>query len=406
MAQHPFLKSIHPVNLLSFGPETEEIELRPLNILIGLNGSGKSNFIEIVGLLKGLPSKDPWSTILETGGVDEWIWKGNGEGGSVTARPSITVTFSPMEPGHPLSYYELRLAKHGPTYSLHVFSEVLGQIDSRTNQRSAYYVNRSSDSPDSAFVRSSTSNFSVSKAKELDVRLSLLSQLVDVFNYPELYYFEQKISRIALYRDWVFGVDAEPRDPQPVGLDSSGLDEDTRNLAQVIKAIRDRGKGDVFERLRELLQRFYEPARDVDVELVGTHLRIMIKEEGLSSRTPATRLSDGTLRWLALLVILLDPAPPPVVCIEEPELGLHPDAIHVLADLLRDASTRTQLIVTTHSDALLDAFTDTPDVVCICEKVEGSTVIRRLDKERLKAWLNQYSLGKLWMSGEIGGNRW
>jgi predicted ATPase len=70
MSQHPFLKSIRPVNLLSFGPNTEEIELRPLNILIGPNGSGKSNFIEIFGLLKELPDKDPWSTVLETGGVD------------------------------------------------------------------------------------------------------------------------------------------------------------------------------------------------------------------------------------------------------------------------------------------------------------------------------------------------
>jgi predicted ATPase len=64
------------------------------------------------------------------------------------------------------------------------------------------------------------------------------------------------------------------------------------------------------------------------------------------------------------------------------------------------------LIITTHSDALLDAFTDTPDVVCVCEKVEGSTVIQRLDKERLKAWLEDYSLGQLWAKGEIGGNRW
>ena len=91
---------------------------------------------------------------------------------------------------------------------------------------------------------------------------------------------------------------------------------------------------------------------------------------------------------------------------DEPELGLHPDAIHTLADLLAEASTRTQFIVTTHSDALLDAFTESPEVVCVCEKVEGSTVIRRLDKEQLSVWLKDYSLGHLWMSGEIGGNRW
>src|SRR6202034_1027015 len=119
-----------------------------------------------------------------------------------------------------------------------------------------------------------------------------------------------------------------------------------------------------------------------------------------------SRLSDGTLRWLALLIILLNPTPPPLVCLEEPELGWHPDIVPTLADLLRDASTRTQLIVTTHSTSLVDAFSDTPEAICVCEKVEGATQIRRLDRDKLKVWLNDYSLGHLWASGEIGGNRW
>lgn len=406
MVPHPFLKSIKPVNLLSFGPKTQELELRPLNILIGPNGSGKSNFIEIIGLLKDLPSKDPWSTALETGGIDEWIWKGPTKSESGELGPSISISFQPLEPGHPLNFYNLRLVKHAPTFSFHVLAEQFGQIDPTRGQREAFFINRVEGSPDSAYIRSKASSFQVSVAKQLDVRFSILSQLVDVFNYPELYYFEQNLSAIAIYRDWTFGVDAEPRDPQPVGLDSHSLEEDTRNLAHVLKAIRDRGEQSLFDRLLELLRRFYEPVKDVDVELVGTHLRMMLREEHLVSRTPATRLSDGTLRWLALLLILLNPDPAPVTCIEEPELGLHPDAIHILADLLRDASSRTQLIVTTHSDALIDAFSDDPEAVCVCEKVEASTVIRRLNNESLKTWLKDYSLGRLWMSGEIGGNRW
>jgi len=85
MAQQPFLKSIRPVNLLSFGPNTEEIELRPLNILIGPNGSGKSNLIEVIRLLHYLPDKDPWTVVLETGGVDEWIWQGGNEKDKITS---------------------------------------------------------------------------------------------------------------------------------------------------------------------------------------------------------------------------------------------------------------------------------------------------------------------------------
>lgn len=83
---------------------------------------------------------------------------------------------------------------------------------------------------------------------------------------------------------------------------------------------------------------------------------------------PATRLSDGTLRYLCLLAILCDPDPPPLICIEEPELGLHPDVLPKLADHLLAASKYTQLIVTTHSDVLVDAMSETPESIVVCEK--------------------------------------
>ena len=129
-------------------------------------------------------------------------------------------------------------------------------------------------------------------------------------------------------------------------------------------------------------------------------------EEADSRTIPATLLSDGTLRYLCLLAILLHPEPPPLVVIEEPELGLHPDLLPTLAELLRSASERSQLIVTTHSDVLVDALTDTPESVVICEKHEGRTEMRRLDKEDLAKWLKDYTLGNLWSSGQLGGNRW
>jgi len=157
--------------------------------------------------------------------------------------------------------------------------------------------------------------------------------------------------------------------------------------------------------INEQMKKFYEPIKSVEIRIVSTHLQVAILEEGGFS-IPAYRLSDGTLRWLALLTILLNPTPGPVTCIEEPELGLHPDMIPTLADLLRDASTRTQLIVTTHSQSLVECFSDDPESVCVCEKIDGATRIRRLDKEKLGPWLEDYSLGQLWAKGEIGGNRW
>lgn len=401
MAQRPFLESVRPVNLLSFGAETSEIKLRSLNLLIGPNGSGKSNLIEVFGLLRDLTTKEPWSTVLETGGVEEWVWKGLGEIAANPITPSIQIGYRALD-GNNVRNYQLELTKNIGTYSFAVRSETIWTEIPGDNRRQIY-VNRPPDAPDSAYIYVGTAQ--MSRAKMLDANTSILSQLVDPFNYEELYYLGQKLSKIDLYRDWVFGVDANPRDPQPVGLGGTNLDEDLRNLAQVLKAWRDRGQQTVFDRLIELMQKFYEPVKDIDVELVGTHIRVVVKESSGFS-TPAIRLSDGTLRWLALVVILLNPSPASVTCIEEPELGLHPDMIPTLADLLRDASARTQLVVTTHSQALVECFSDDPESVCVCEKYGGATRVRRLDREQLSSWLEDYSLGQLWAKGEIGGNRW
>ena len=108
-----------------------------------------------------------------------------------------------------------------------------------------------------------------------------------------------------------------------------------------------------------------------------------------------------------MLAVLLDPTPPPLVCIEEPEIGLHPDAIRMIGELLVEASERMQLIVTTHSPALVDALTAKPESVIVCERdFDGFTQLRRLQKADLDEWLERYSLGELWRKGEIGGNRW
>jgi predicted ATPase len=121
----------------------------------------------------------------------------------------------------------------------------------------------------------------------------------------------------------------------------------------------------------------------------------------------AIRISDGTLKFLSLLAALFHPRTPPLMCIEEPEVGLHPEALQLVAEALLEASESMQLIVTTHSDALVDSLSDRPETVLVCERgFDNGTQMRRLSKEHLKEWLEHYSLGQLWRKGEIGGGRW
>src|SRR5581483_7534293 len=103
------------------------------------------------------------------------------------------------------------------------------------------------------------------------------------------------------------------------------------------------------------------------------------------------RMSDGTLKFLSLLAALFHPKPPALMCIEEPEAGLHPDAMQLVAEVLMEASESIQLIVTTHSDALIDHLTDRPDSVLVCERdFDNGTQVKRLSKVELQAWLEHY----------------
>jgi predicted ATPase len=408
------LKSIHPVNLLSFGPETEPIEIRQLNILIGANGSGKSNLIEAIRLLHFLPEKEPWGVVVATGGVGEWLWKspkGTSHGCSLSTSFMIGNEYQESR-GLSSKQLDFRIALERSGASFHVKSESLRLREEVAGAPSGYWFNRIGDEGGigpalgTAFSPEPSEFFPLIHSRSIFSQLSAPSVQGSGLGLrmPEVFQAAEFIESFDFHQDWEFGVDCSPREPQAVGQPIERLEEDGANLAQLLAYYRDHHKP-IFERLNELVARFYASATGVEIRLISTHLEIAVEEKGGFS-TPGSRLSDGMLRWLYLLGILLNPSPPPVTCIDEPELGLHPDILPTLADLLREASTRTQLIVTTHSSTLIDAFSDNPESVCVTEKIDGSTVIRRLSQSDLEVWLKEYSLGSLWTSGQIGGNRW
>jgi predicted ATPase len=238
--------------------------------------------------------------------------------------------------------------------------------------------------------------------QDIDLEKSILSQRRDPDQYPEVTYVGQVLGKIRLYREWSFGRYTPPRLPQKADLPNEYLEPDGSNLGLVLNRLR--REPAVKQRLLEALQALYGGIDDYDVQIEGGTVQVFFHEGRFT--IPATRLSDGTLRYLCLLAVLCHPTPPPLVCIEEPELGLHPDVLPTLAELLKEAATRTQLIVTTHSDVLVDAMSDQPDTVLVAEKSEMGTTLTRLDPKKLKPWLEKYRLGQLWTRGELGGMRW
>ena len=189
-----------------------------------------------------------------------------------------------------------------------------------------------------------------------------------------------------------------------VDLPNDFLAEDASNLPLVLNSLNQsrEAKNDLIGKL----SRLYEQFEGFTTYLHGGTVQVYFQEKALTQPVPATRLSDGTLRFLCLASVLCHPSPPPLVCLEEPEIGLHPDILPTVAEMLIEASQRTQIIVTTHSDILVDALSHIPEAVLVCEKESNASTVRRLDQERLHKWLKEYSLGDLWLRGQIGGNRW
>jgi predicted ATPase len=212
------------------------------------------------------------------------------------------------------------------------------------------------------------------------------------------------LENIRLYREFVTGPRAQSRTGTSSNLLAELLDENGANLALRLNEM-DLSGG--LQSINLAVSRLFEWFSAIKILTRGGITQLYIQEKGIDESFAATSLSDGTLRLLLLLAVLRDPNPPTLVCIEEPETGLHPDAIRDVAELLVEASTRTQVVVTTHSPALIDTLSDQPEAVAVCERdFDGFTQIRRLQGSKLKEWLERYTLGQLWQKGEIGGNRW
>ena len=384
------LKQITPRNILSFGPETTPLSLKSLNVLIGPNSTGKSNLLEAIVLMRAAPG-DIRRVIRRGGSVRDWIWKGEERKSA-----SVDLIFNNPKNNQALRHV---LSFRVDEQSFQLDDERIENKEAYPNEPAPYiYYHFEHGNP----VINTVENGKRELAREtVDSGLSILAQRRDPDMYPALGYLADVYEKIRIYREWSFGRNTVFREPQKADMRNDRLEEDFSNLGLFLNRLRrfPKAKTKILQGLKDL----YEEITDFDVTIEGGTVQVFFTEGDFV--IPATRLSDGTLRYLCLLAILCDPTPPPLICIEEPELGLHPDILPKLADLMIEASSRTQIIVTTHSDILVDAMSDCPESIVVCEKYNGKTEMHRLKNEELTEWLETYRLGQLWLKGQIGGTR-
>ena len=381
------LRRLKVSGLLSFGPKGVDLPLEPLNVLVGPNGSGKSNLLEAIALLRSAASElaEP---IGRRDGPVEVFWKGTEASRSI--RMEACVDFPPtkkLQHSLEVKSFDARFVMAGER--VEVFDEAgQGIMVHRLASDGVRMEDRMPGTPLTAQKRRPTTKPKTSLLRFADPN-------------TDLGYLREQYEAVRLYRNWSFGPDAPVRAPCGAHGRSDFLDEGGANLALVLSQFYGEHKQALLDALRSL----YEGIMDFQCPVTGGTVRLILVEKG-NRDIPATLLSDGTLRYLCLLAVLLHPQPPPLICIEEPELGLHPDLLPTVSDLICDASERTQLVVTTHSDVMVDTLTEQPESVVICEKHDGETEMHRLDKDDMAKWLKDYRLGDLWIDGELGGKRW
>lgn len=394
-AELPLLKSITLQGFLSYGPEAVAVPLTALNVLIGPNGSGKSNLIEALSVLRAVP-KDLQLPIRQGGGVRDWLWR---DGSGSVDQASLEVLLSDGEVADSPVRYRLVFGAQGPAFTV-LDERVENEEPRRGAARPFLYFGYEDGHPmlNSAYSGGSR----MLRREDIDPTQSILSQRRDPDTYPELSQLSDALRGILIYRNWQFGPDSTVRlgcrADVPTDVLSESFDNLPARLAVLMRA------PSTKRRLIELLGELAPGFDDLNVAPEGGTLQLYLVEGTRS--IPAHRLSDGTLRYLCLLAILLDPGRASLLVVEEPELGLHPDMLPTLRDLLVEASGRTQVVVTTHSTQMVDAMTEHADSVLVCEKQDGPPRVSRLTQVEVDRWREHGSLGSLWMSGHLGGTRW
>ncbi len=330
----------------------EDLNLRPINIVIGANGSGKSNFVGVFSFLRDALETSDWfdQYVSVAGGANRLLHLGT------KRTPAIEILLSGPE-GQPA--YGVRLVPASDDRLL--FAKPGDRVENL-----AGFPNRVI--PSGIWVG------------------RLLMQRWRFFHLNDT------------------GTSSPLRRTGRLD-DNRFLRPDASNLAAFLYLLKQKHP-DSYALIRRTVQQvapFFDDFQLEPLALNSEDIKLEWRHKGSDQYFNAADLSDGTLRFIALATLLLQPVElrPSLILVDEPELGLHPAAIEILAALIRRASVDTQAIVATQSPRLVDYFK--PEDVLVADRVNGGTQLTRLKTEELREWLDDYSLGQLWEKNEFGG---
>lgn len=346
----------------------EKLPLRAINVLIGPNGSGKSNFIGVFAFLHAVREGRLQNYVGTAGGADRILHFGSKE----TSEMYVHISFEKE-----LNQYEITLA---PTAT--------GSLFPSREVASFWNKARYPDGPIGTILPSINGEAGIS-----DPNVSAIPDWV-----------RDRLGRWRVYHFHDTGHTSPMKRLADVA-DNRFLRSDGSNLASFLYLLQKKQRAS-YSLIRKTVQRvapFFDDFILEPTQLNPDKIGLEWRHKHSDKYFDVASLSDGTLRFIALATLFLQPGNyrPSVILVDEPELGLHPYAITMLASLIKTAANKTQIVVSTQSPLLLDEFD--PEDVLVADLVGDSTELHRLEPELLSSWLEEYSLGQLWEKNELGG---
>lgn len=334
--------------------KNQNIELRPINILIGGNGTGKTNFISTFNLLRSIFGGNLQYYVSKKGSTNNLLYMGKKQTTKITL--------------------EMHFEKNGYLNKFKIELEE-AQDNLIVNNAYASLHEQQWENLPPKFI----------DEKKVPTWLQILSSQFKVYHFQD-------------------AGDTSPMKDASFLHDNISLKYDGSNIAAFLYFLQEKHPKH-FKRIEmnvKAVSPFFDSFSLKPNRLNEENIRLEWKQKGAEDTYfNAYQLSDGTLRFICLATLLLQPEPPQTIIIDEPELGLHPQAINRLATLIKKVSAKSQVIISTQSVNLVDNF-DVNNIIAVDIK-DHASCFRRLNKEKLSVWLDEYSTGELWEKNLIGG---
>jgi len=360
------MRTLEKLTIKNFKSIREQtLALGRLNVFIGGNGVGKSNLIEAFRFLREIVNQNLAGYTGTKGGADSLLYFGR------KRSPEMSF-FLEFGEGETANAYLVKL--RGTEDDGFVISE----------ETAFYHERRNYPEPYTRAVSSFSKESQLRSVNHICAR-----QVMHDLDSYRVYHFHDTSDTAAVKGT---GDVEDNRDLRP----------QAENLAAFLYWMQQK-QPDHFANVQDAVRQiapFFEEFRLAPSKLNESKIRLEWKERGSDAYFNASSLSDGTLRFLCLATLLLQPHLPAVVLLDEPELGLHPAAVTLLADLLSSAATRTQVIVATQSVTLVNQFE--PESVWAADRQDKQSVFRHLGQQDMTAWLDDYGLGELWEKNVLG----